>query len=242
MTAVTRAHEVGRPVVTAWMAAPYAGVVGADRRRPVRRARRAGGELFINARDLTEPERYLDNVYVPADSLGSAGSQRRRAVPRTRAAAPPSWPPRSTSIATRPNSGFSGLPRSCRQPGDRSVDGARQRGHGVLQPPANQPRARRSAEFTSTTCSRALRHRRGGGRRLPRATVGDGAGYLFERHFVTPWLADLWRILRRIDGVPAAHARSEADTVLFTPIRNLFHEANELLTPSGATALTTTSI
>lgn len=58
---------------------------------------------------------------------------------------------------------------------------------------------------------------------------GETSGYLFERHFLEPYLgADLGDELTAYKRVfePRNH-ELEADTVLFSPIRDLFHEVNQ---------------
>jgi len=58
---------------------------------------------------------------------------------------------------------------------------------------------------------------------------GEKSGYLFERHFLHPFLgADLGDELTAYRAVfePRNH-ELEADTVLYSPIRDLFHEVNQ---------------
>ena len=60
-------------------------------------------------------------------------------------------------------------------------------------------------------------------------TIGERDGYLFERHFVAPFLgSDLGDdpAAYRTVFQPRTH-ELEPDTVLFTPIRNLFREVNQ---------------
>jgi hypothetical protein len=65
-------------------------------------------------------------------------------------------------------------------------------------------------------------------------TGGERAGYLFERRFLAPYyaedLGDDASAYRRV--FPPRNHEREADAILYSPIRNLFHEVNQ--PPDGA--------
>lgn len=190
--------------------------------------------LSINERDLQElRERYLENVYVPADFQWRDQRVRNVGV-RSRGLASRSASKLGLRIDfNRYSAGqtFLGLHSLVLDNLVTDPGLVRERVSMAFFKRLGQPASRES--FTRLYINNVYQGiyaivEAVDGDFLGRA-FGETSGYLFERHFLEPYLgADLGDELTAYKRVfePRTH-ELEADTVLYSPIRDLFHEVNQ---------------
>ncbi len=190
--------------------------------------------LSINERDLHElRERYLENVYVPADFQWRDQRVRNVGVRSRGLASRSASKPGLRIDFNRYTSGqtFLGLASLVLDNLVTDPSLVRERVSMALFKRLRQPASRES--FTRLYINSVYQGIYAivepvDGDFLVRA-FGEKSGYLFERHFLEPYLgADLGNELTAYRRVfePRNH-ELEADTVLYSPIRDLFHEVNQ---------------
>ena len=190
--------------------------------------------LSINERDLRELiERYLENIYVPADFQWRDQRVRNVGVRSRGLASRSASKPGLRIDFNRYSAGQTFLGLASLVLDNLVTDPAlvRERVSMALFKRLRQPASRES--FTRLYINSVYQGIYAivepvDGEFLQRA-FGEKSGYLFERHFLHPFLGedlgDELTAYRRVFE-PRNH-ELEADTVLYSPIRDLFHEVNQ---------------
>ena len=190
--------------------------------------------LSINERDLRELlERYLENIYVPADFQWRDQRVRNVGVRSRGLASRSASKPGLRIDFNRYTAGQTFLGLASLVLDNLVTDPAlvRERISMAFFKRLRQPASRES--FTRLYINNVYQGVYAivepvDGEFLVRV-FGEKSGYLFERHFLEPYLgADLGDELTAYRRVfePRNH-ELEADTVLYSPIRELFHEVNQ---------------